>query len=72
MLHNLIIYQVLEYYQDLWFWYQGGYGNEINRDVACPQIKDLADTFKYAMPAFEHPDAALNPVALPSTWQHAR
>ena len=36
----------MEYHQDLFFWYETSYGNDINREVACPLVKDVADTFK--------------------------
>ncbi len=43
----------MEYHADLKFWYTGSYGSDINREVNCPQVKDIADTFK-CVKNFEH------------------
>ena len=37
---------MLEYYQDLKYWYKNGYANPINYNMACPLIKDMADVFR--------------------------
>ncbi len=38
--------QVMEYYRDIYYWYEASYGSEINRDIACPLINDMAEIFK--------------------------
>ncbi len=36
----------MEYYRDIYYWYEASYGSEINRDIACPLINDMAEIFK--------------------------
>ena len=38
--------QVLEYYNDLKYWYEFGYGNAINGKTSCPLMKDVKKTFE--------------------------
>ena len=41
-----LVNQVLEYAQDLQQWYKSSYGSDINTDIACPLIQDMAKIFK--------------------------
>lgn len=37
--------KILEYAEDLKYYYRSGYGNEINRKIGCPPLKDLYEKF---------------------------
>uniref|UniRef100_A0A8D8Y336 Multiple inositol polyphosphate phosphatase 1 n=1 Tax=Cacopsylla melanoneura TaxID=428564 RepID=A0A8D8Y336_9HEMI len=37
--------KVLEYYNDLNYYYKAGYGNTLNQKLACPLVKDMFDKF---------------------------
>ena len=41
--------EVLEYREDLEYFYEDGYGNEINYVQACPVVKDIVDHFSRAV-----------------------
>jgi multiple inositol-polyphosphate phosphatase/2,3-bisphosphoglycerate 3-phosphatase len=38
--------QALEYIEDLELYYSTGYGNDLNRKVGCPPVKDFIDRFR--------------------------
>lgn len=38
--------KLLEYAEDLKYYYKSGYGNEINRQVGCAPLKDLYQKFE--------------------------
>ena len=46
MLCFLFRVQVLEYREDLEYYYEDGYGFQINYEQACPPVKDILDNFK--------------------------
>ena len=35
-------FQVLEYHEELKYWYKAGYARDLNYKMACPLIKDMA------------------------------
>ena len=37
--------KTLEFLQDLYYYYKSGYGNQLNRNIGCPLIKDMMDRF---------------------------
>jgi multiple inositol-polyphosphate phosphatase/2,3-bisphosphoglycerate 3-phosphatase len=39
-------HQILEFREDLEYYYEDGYGYPINYEQACPPVKDLYDQFK--------------------------
>ena len=39
--------QILEYREDLEYYYEDGYGFPINYVQACPPVKDVYDNFRY-------------------------
>lgn len=41
-------FKILEYVDDLKYYYNNGYGNPIGETMGCPIVKDLIDNFKYA------------------------
>lgn len=43
----LFFFQILEYIEDLKYYYDNGYGNPIGESMGCPIVKDLIDNFKY-------------------------
>jgi len=38
--------QVLEYHQDLDYYWKDGYGNELNLQIACPTLQDLLENLR--------------------------
>lgn len=42
-----MIIQILEYNEDLIYYYKHGYGMEINLKVACPLLRDLIVRLKW-------------------------
>lgn len=38
--------KLLEYIQDLKFYYKYGYGDELNKDIGCPPVKDMFERFE--------------------------
>lgn len=38
--------EVLEYYEELEYWYKNGYAFPLNYEMACPLLQDMAMTFK--------------------------
>ena len=38
--------KVIEYYEDLEYYYKNGYAQEINYKMSCPLIRDMAEVFK--------------------------
>jgi len=41
-----MVHQILEFREDLEYYYEDGYGFPINYEQACPPVKDLYDQFK--------------------------
>jgi len=39
-------FKIMEYRQDLEYYWVDGYGHELTYKVACPAIADMLDTFK--------------------------
>jgi multiple inositol-polyphosphate phosphatase/2,3-bisphosphoglycerate 3-phosphatase len=46
MVFNKEQLKLLEYAEDLKYYYKGGYGNELNGKVGCPPLKDLYEKFE--------------------------
>jgi hypothetical protein len=42
----LFISQVMEYREDLLYYYYAGYGNDLNRQLGCHPVKDFLDRFR--------------------------
>jgi multiple inositol-polyphosphate phosphatase/2,3-bisphosphoglycerate 3-phosphatase len=40
------MFQLMEYREDLDYYYHSGYGNEINVRLGCPTVKDLINRFR--------------------------
>jgi hypothetical protein len=40
---------VLEYLEDLKYYYKNGYAYPISYEMSCPLIKNMADTFRYVL-----------------------
>jgi len=49
--------EIIEYREDLDYYYEDGYGHEINYQQACPMIKDVHDRFQRLV----HKDTFFNP-----------
>lgn len=41
--------QLMEYREDLEYYYRSGYGNEINVKLGCPTVKDLINRFRWQL-----------------------
>lgn len=38
--------QVMEYSEDLKYYWKNGYGHPLNYEIACPLLKNLVDSFR--------------------------
>lgn len=47
MTSNVYFFQILEYLEDLKYYYENAYGNPIGERMGCPILKDLINNFKY-------------------------
>lgn len=42
----LFLCQVLEYYEELKYWYKNGYALDLNYEMSCPLLAEMAREFR--------------------------